>query len=95
MMKKWLVILIFVVISAMMFNYSAIADKGHQGPAPNSGDGISDGSGFDSPNGPNGDGTSASGNGPNGPAPNSGDGVPDGSGFESPNGPNGDCDSGK
>ena len=54
-MKKWLVILIFAVISAMMFNYSAIADKGHRGPAPNSGDGFSDGSGFDSPNGPNGD----------------------------------------
>ena len=43
------------------------------GPAPNSGDEIPDGSGFDSPNG--------LGNGP-GPAPNSGDGVSDGPGWE-------------
>ncbi len=42
------------------------------GPAPNSGDGIPDGSGFD---GPNGDGSGV------GPAPNAGDGVSDGSGF--------------
>lgn len=46
------------------------------GPAPNSGDGVSDGSGLDSPfyNGlPDVDSP--------GPAPNSGDGIPDGSGF--------------
>ncbi len=49
------------------------------GPAPNAGDCISDGSGFDSPNGPVGD--VGSGSGPVGPAPNSGDGIPDGSGF--------------
>ena len=44
------------------------------GPAPNSGDGISDGSGFPQicPN------ESSPGDGP---APNSGDGTPDGSGF--------------
>lgn len=44
------------------------------GPAPNSGDGISDGSGMDQRNGnevPPG----------SGPAPNSGNGIPDGSGF--------------
>ena len=57
-------------------------------PAPNSGDGVHDGSGFDGPNGQIGDGTSGSGSGPSGPAPNSGDGVPDGSGMDSPNGPN-------
>lgn len=48
------------------------------GPAPNSGDGISDGSGLVAPNGPNieiPESVSV------GPAPNSGDGVPDGSGF--------------
>lgn len=46
------------------------------GPAPNSGDGVSDGSGFDAdPNG------SGKGSNPVGPAPNSGDGIPDGSGF--------------
>ncbi len=46
------------------------------GPAPNSGDGIPDGSGMPTQPCPQGD----SGNSP-GPAPNSGDGVPDGSGF--------------
>jgi hypothetical protein len=40
------------------------------GPAPNSGDGIPDGSGLERPD--------VSGVGP---APNSGDGFPDGSGF--------------
>jgi hypothetical protein len=48
------------------------------GPAPNSGDCIPDGSGFESPNEPNGNGSS--GYGP-GPAPNSGDGIPDGPGW--------------
>jgi len=49
------------------------------GPAPNAGDGVSDGSGFDAPSGPVGDGD------PFGPAPNSGDGVSDGSGMDAPN----------
>ena len=46
------------------------------GPAPNSGDGVPDGSGMHSTVGPNGNGDNAPG-----PAPNSGDGIPDGSGF--------------
>jgi hypothetical protein len=46
-------------------------DSTVQGPAPNSGDGVPDGSGFDPR--PSGSGM--------GPAPNSGDGIPDGSGF--------------
>ena len=46
------------------------------GPAPNSGDGIPDGSGMHSTVGPNGHNNRAPG-----PAPNSGDGIPDGSGF--------------
>ena len=54
-MKKWILCLIFVVISAMMFNYSAIADSDGHGPAPNSGDGVSDGSGMDGHNGDDGD----------------------------------------
>lgn len=69
-------------------NYGAVPAPGppttqSPGPAPNSGDGISDGSGFEE------DDLSIMGNimeiffGP-GPAPNSGDGIPDGSGFESP-----------
>ncbi len=53
--------------------------SGPTGPAPNSGDGIPDGSGFDSPGGPG--GSTGSGSGPVGPAPNSGDCIPDGSGF--------------
>nr|WP_321498134.1 hypothetical protein [uncultured Methanolobus sp.] len=48
-----------------------------EGPAPNSGDGVSDGSGMD--------GSIQNGNpvaeNSKGPAPNSGDGVSDGSGF--------------
>ncbi len=40
------------------------------GSAPNSGDGVSDGSGLERPDNPG-----------VGPAPNSGDGIPDGSGF--------------
>ena len=47
--------------------------NGYMEPAPESGDGIPNGSGFD------GD----VGSGP-GPAPNAGDGIPDGSGFEFP-----------
>ncbi|MFC1942647.1 hypothetical protein ACFLWU_05470 [Chloroflexota bacterium] len=60
---------------------AALADdsSGPMGPAPNSGDGVPDGSGFEGTNGPN--GTIGSGSGPIGPAPNSGDGIPDGSGF--------------
>jgi len=58
----------------------AFADSsGPLGPNPQAGDGIPDGSGFDGPNGANGD--VGSGSGPVGPAPNSGDGIPDGSGF--------------
>ena len=67
---------VLLVIAAIMLLLAAgsslaIADGvGPNGPAPNSGDGIPDGSGMDDwPNG-----------GP-GPAPNSGDGIPDGSGF--------------
>ena len=71
-MKK---ILIMAVIVAILVAGVTIATAGNDdgmGPAPNSGDGIPDGSGNDSPNGP--------GNGP-GHAPNSGDGIPDGSGW--------------
>lgn len=47
-----------------------------RGPAPNSGDGIPDGSGMSTQPCPQSDSGSS-----RGPAPNSGDGVPDGSGF--------------
>ena len=52
---------------------TSVADD--MGPAPNSGDGEPDSSGFDPPMGP-----LESGYGP-GPAPNSGDGIPDGPGW--------------
>ncbi|MCP4612450.1 MAG: hypothetical protein GY845_27445, partial [Planctomycetes bacterium] len=48
----------------------AAGEDAPNGPAPNSGDGVPDGSGM-------GEWL----NGGHGPAPNSGDGIPDGSGF--------------
>jgi len=71
-MKKKLIIL---GIAAMVIAGVglATADTEGMGPAPNSGDCIPDGSGFESPNGQN--------NGP-GPAPNAGDGVSDSPGWE-------------
>jgi len=70
-----------VVITAMLvvaLAGTALA-AGPMGPAPNSGNGIPDGSGFDGPNGTI--GSLGLGSGPIGPAPNSGNGIPDGSGF--------------
>ena len=83
-MKK--LIMVIVVVSALMFNFSALADNdghGPAGPAPNSGDGVSDGSGMDGHNGNDSDDG-------HGPAPNSGDGVSDGSGMDGQNGNDGD-----
>ena len=75
-MKK-IVILTCLVIGIIGLAGNVMADG--MGPAPNAGDGIPDGSGFDSPNGPNGTGVQGEGNGE--PAPNSGDGIPDGPGW--------------
>ena len=73
-------IIVFVVITMLAFSGISMAcGNGNLCPAPNSGDGVSDGSGYDSPNGPSGNDTNDEGT--KGPAPNSGDGVPDGSGF--------------
>ncbi len=88
-MKKVVLLISLAVFLVLNSNALIASDFGDRGPAPNSGDGVSDGSGFDSVNGPNGTGPEESGNGPAGPAPNSGDGVPDGSGFDSNNEPNG------
>lgn len=85
-MKKFLVIMACITFFAVSGLAAAKTGAGAMGPAPNSGDCVADGSGFDTPNGPNGTGTEGSGNGPMGPAPNTGDGVPDGSGFDGPNG---------
>ena len=79
-MKKLFGVLTLVALLAAGTGTLIAQGAGHAEPAPNSGDGVSDGSGFDSPNGPN-DSDAVAGNGPVGPAPNSGDGVPDGSGF--------------
>ena len=49
-MKKWISMLIFVVLPAMMFNAAIASADSSFGPAPNSGDGIPDGSGLDVPN---------------------------------------------
>ena len=62
------------VLAATMLSGPALAGM-QEGPAPNSGDGVPDGSGMDDPLNGN-----PNANSP-GPAPNSGDGVSDGSGF--------------
>jgi len=73
-MKSLIVVALVAMFVVTMFGGLAIAGV-QEGPAPNSGDGVSDGSGMEpSPNGnPKVDSP--------GPAPNSGDGVSDGSGF--------------
>lgn len=80
-MRKLLIIAL--LITCVLVNTGIIFAG--SGPAPNSGDGVSDGSGLDSPTGPNSAGPGGSDNGPAGAAPNSGDGVNDGSGMDSPN----------
>jgi len=75
-MKKLIVCIFLIVFFAINVSPAIGGDFGPAGPAPNSGDGVPDGSGFEGPNGPNG-----VPDGGQGPAPNSGDGVPDGSGF--------------
>ena len=47
-MKKWLMILIVLAFTGLTFG-TAYAGSDIRGPAPNSGDGIPDGSGFDGP----------------------------------------------
>ena len=72
MKKKIIAIITSFLFLAVIITGNAIAETYYGEPAPNHGDGISDGSGFDMPNGPS--------QGP-GPAPNSGDGIPDGPGW--------------
>ena len=73
-MKKIVSIAILLLVLASVFCGIVTASNSvvqtPVGPAPNSGDGIPDGSGLERPDSPG-----------MGPAPNSGDGIPDGSGF--------------
>ena len=69
-MKKIVGIAVLLLVFASMFCGTVVAANS-VGSGPNSGDGVSDGSGLDAPFGQNAD--------PG--APNSGDGIPDGSGF--------------
>lgn len=68
--RRFVVLVAVVALLTLSVVASAFAASGPNGPAPNSGDCISDGSGFDG----------AFGSGLLG-APNAGDGIPDGSGF--------------
>jgi len=73
-MKRFIsvaVVLLLILSTAV----AVLAANGYDGPSENSGDGVSDGSEFDSQPGPFGDGEVP------GPAPNSGDGTHDGSGW--------------
>ena len=81
MVKRMLFALLTVCLICNLGSAFA-KDSGHGEPAPNSGNGVPDGSGYDSPNGPNSSGSGDSGQGHGEPAPNSGDGIPDGPGWE-------------
>jgi hypothetical protein len=76
-MKKTacMAILLLVSVSMICGIVAAAEEPISPGPAPNSGDCIPDGSGFDEPNWQNEDRSGI------GPAPNAGDGISDGSGF--------------
>ncbi|NPV62051.1 MAG: hypothetical protein HPY61_05365 [Methanotrichaceae archaeon] len=73
-MKRLIAVALVAMLVATMFVGAASAGI-QEGPAPNSGDGVPDGSGMDDPLNEN-----PGANSP-GPAPNSGNGVSDGSGF--------------
>lgn len=72
-MKKTITIALILLFVACTF-IGTVTAANSNGPAPNSGDGVSDGSGLEPPYG-------NTGSPGMGPAPNSGDGIPDGSGF--------------
>jgi hypothetical protein len=76
-MKKTVCMAILLLVSVSMICGTVLAaeEPVSSGPAPNAGDCIPDGSGFDEPNWQNEDRPGI------GPAPNAGDGIPDGSGF--------------
>lgn len=75
MKKIYSVLLLVAILTMVTFCAYAAADNNSVGLAPNSGDGIPDGSGFNRTDLPNEESPAK------GPAPNSGDSIPDGSGF--------------
>ncbi|MBN1872041.1 MAG: hypothetical protein JW800_05650 [Candidatus Omnitrophica bacterium] len=79
-MKRVSILLLLLVFSLATISAAMAQDSGHGQPAPNSGDCVPDGSGYEKPNGPNNTGSGDSGKGWREPAPNAGDGVPDGPG---------------
>jgi len=88
-MKRFVaIVMLLILVVATTGVLAEPSDPPPRGPAPNSGDGIPDGSGFDDgPFGPregfpnDDDSGGQNGNGP-GPALNSGDGISDGPGWE-------------
>ncbi len=70
-MKEIIVIVCMTILVATLICGSVVADP-QDGPAPNSGDGVSDGPGWDETHWPD-EGK--------GPAPDSGDGISDGPGW--------------
>jgi hypothetical protein len=76
-MRRRIALITLLLLALSVAAMAAYA--GLDGPAPNAGDGVSDGSGFDNTPAPNGDADAF------GPAPNAGDGVSDGSGLTPPN----------
>jgi len=84
-MNKLLVTMTMIAFFAATFGLAMAVSSDATGPAPNSGDGIPDGSGMDPE--PSANGSTATDNGQTDPAPNSGDGIPDGNGMDSPSGP--------
>jgi hypothetical protein len=71
MKGKIIAILMSLLVIVVILTGSSMAGETKYGPAPNSGDGVPDGSGFLNPKPSQG----------RGPAPNSGDGIPDGPGW--------------
>ena len=68
-MKKFIILILIAVFLMISFGCTTVTNNTPPGPAPNSGDGVSDGSGLDAPFGVEPTET-----------PNSGDGISDGSG---------------
>lgn len=65
-MKKFSIIILIMAIALVCIGTAIAEENNQKGPAPNSGDGVSDGSGMDPRTGPNSEGPGGSDNGPRG-----------------------------